>query len=258
MRGYIPPINDQERIFCKRVQDIIKIALNGKLIRFLPFLNDREQILAMAVFSKEKFNTYYMFGGYKNAQRKMLAVYSNDISEEDFPVCAFTIKINGTNKNITHRDFLGALMGLRISRENLGDIIINDDSAVLFAHNRVSSIIENELLQVGSANVSVIAENNLLQFNNLQAYQGEEKTLTISSLRLDAAIAAFTKLSRGKTAELISGKRVEINQVPTTSGHEKIYEQDVFTVKGIGKYKLCKIGDLSKKGKTYITYITFK
>ncbi len=266
MRGYIPPINDAERIFCKRVQDVVDVACRGKAIRFLPFLNDREQLLASAVFSKQKHTSFFMFGGYDSAQRKMVAVGSEDsyedsyIEQQDFPIIALEVKANTAKDFPNHRDFLGALMALRISRENLGDIIINEDEgkAIIFAQNRVCNILENELVQVGRVNVSVNTVNNLLQFANLQPFQSIEKTVTISSLRLDAAVAAFTKLSRGKASELITAKRVEINHVPTVNCHDKIYEQDVFTIKGIGKFKLCTIGNLSKKGKIYITYLTYK
>ncbi len=256
MRGYIPPNTDDEKIFCRRIEDAIKATEKSGAVRILSFMSDREQVLATAVLAKNKVVSYCFNGGYNEAERKMLAIYSDNY-DLIMPIIALKVKCNANQGKLTHRDFLGALMSLNITRDNLGDIILVNDGAIIFSHARVADIIKNELLSVGRISVSIseVDECTLKEFT--KTVQLTEQTASVSSLRLDALLAAFMNVSRSKAAQIVNASCVEINHVQTTSCHSKVYEEDVFTIKGYGKYKLCKIGSLSKKGRTFITYIKY-
>ena len=61
----------------------------------------------------------------------------------------------------------------------------------------------------------------------LPAFPQAERTLqtaTVSSLRLDAVLAAMLRCSRGAAAELVTAGRVEINHLPAESVHAPVYE----------------------------------
>ena len=56
---------------------------------------------------------------------------------------------------------------------------------------------------------------------------------------------------------LVRGGRLEINHVPVTSAHAAVYEGDVFTVRGMGRFKLEALGGKSRKDRLFIQYFQY-
>lgn len=251
-RGFIPAQNDEERILLRRIQELILAVEHTEASRTTFFLNDREQVLASSVLKKLSIETFAFLGGYEQAERKILCVYANQLPENAFPAQCLQIEMFHTKKDLTHRDYLGAILSLGIKRECIGDIIVNDN-AVVYAVNQVVQLLLDELVSVGSCNVTVKKIDSVQE--NVQ--NGTMCTASISSLRLDVLLAAMLHQSRGKIASLIKSGVVSINHVATTCVHEDIYKNDIFSVRGYGKFKLCEIGAQSKKGKTFISYFQF-
>ena len=83
------------------------------------------------------------------------------------------------------------------------------------------------------------------------------QTATVSSLRLDAVLAAMLRCSRGMAAELVTAGRVEINHLPAESVHAPVYEDDVFTVRGKGRFQLTALPGKSKKDRLIIEYFQY-
>ena len=82
-------------------------------------------------------------------------------------------------------------------------------------------------------------------------------TATVSSLRLDAVLSAMLHVSRGTAAELIEAGRVEINHLPVEKPHAPVYEQDVFTVRGKGRFRLTALPGKSKKDRSIIEFFQY-
>ena len=85
----------------------------------------------------------------------------------------------------------------------------------------------------------------------------EERRDTVSSLRLDAVLSAMLHVSRGTAAELIEAGRVEINHLPVEKPHVPVYEQDVFTVRGKGRFRLTALPGKSKKDRSIIEFFQY-
>lgn len=83
------------------------------------------------------------------------------------------------------------------------------------------------------------------------------QTATVSSLRLDAVLAAMLRCSRGMAAELVAAGRVEINHLPVSSAHAPVYESDVFTVRGKGRFRLTALPGKSKKDRQIIEFFQY-
>lgn len=257
MRGFIPPTSDEERLFCRRVEDAVNFVRSRGILRVLPFCSDREQSLAESVFARERFSQYAFFGGYAEAERKMLALAEDEIAQTDLPLCAVFISHAAQSAAPGHRDYLGALLSLRIGRELLGDIVLVPNGAVVFAHERAADVVENELVEVGRVSVHTQAADKDMLDALDSAQDRPVQTGTLPSLRLDAMLATMLKTSRGAAAEMIRAKAVMINHIETTSCHSEIDEGDIFTVRGKGKYKLCSIGGQSKKNRIFVSWIQY-
>lgn len=158
-----------------------------------------------------------------------------------------------------HKDYLGSLMGLALKREALGDILLPADApgtAYVFALEPAAKLICRELCQAGRTEVST----RLLEPEEIPAFPAPKRqllTATVSSLRLDAVLSAMLHVSRGTAAELIEAGRVEINHLPVEKPHAPVYEQDVFTVRGKGRFRLTALPGKSKKDRSIIEFFQY-
>lgn len=254
-RGFIPPTNDAEQLFVKRVADNIRAVCQTGAPRTTLFLNEREQALAQAQLNRFPQVQAQFYGGMPDAERKMLCLYEDALPVAAFPIAPIALKISGDASKLTHRDYLGALMALRLKRECIGDIILSDEGALVFVQQKFAGILLDELFEIGKYSVSASICERLPEHKAPQDLQ--ESTATVSSLRLDAVLAAMLKVSRANAADLIRSKSVMVNHLEMTGIHETVYEGDVFSVRGRGKFKLCEIRGKSKKDRTFVSYIQF-
>lgn len=255
MRGYIPPQNDDEKLFCKKIESLFEKSQYSDRMLFTAFLDEREQQLAKAVANRYSDISYQLWGGYNNAARLMFCINSDNAEPTDYPIDAVTAVCKGADK-LSHRDFLGSLMGLNIKRECIGDIITqNQNSAVIFLNNKISPLVISELTSVGrfSANVEYYRG----EFDFCDEQQPQQQSATVASLRLDNILSAMLNISRNDAARLIKSDSVTVNHIHTDSLHFEMCDDDTVTVKGYGKFKIVQIGGQSRKNRTFINYIKY-
>lgn len=217
--------------------------------QFLGFLSEEERVFAENVLSRT--DNFMFFGGADNAARTVLALFPKEIrcGEKAFPITAITLKFRPQDKP-GHRDFLGAVLALGIKREAIGDILIGEGKAVLFAADSVAKLILSELKTVGK--IGVKAE---------KGFSGElpsasdriETTATVSSLRIDCILAAICSCSRNTANELLSEKRVSVNSVICEKATKILAAGDKITVRGKGKFTLKQVNGETRKGRLKIT-----
>ena len=197
----------------------------------------------------------------RRAERKLLCIEPEG-SWTDSPLCCVRLDCRALPGAAlpTHRDYLGSLMGLELKREALGDIVLPPDApgtAYVFALEPAAKLICQELCQAGRTDLSTTP----IEPDALPAFPQAERTLqtaTVSSLRLDAVLAAMLRCSRGAAAELVTAGRVEINHLPAESVHAPVYEGDVFTVRGKGRFGLTALPGKSKKDRSIIEFFQYE
>jgi RNA-binding protein YlmH len=178
-----------------------------------------------------------LWGGYDGAERR-LALFG---SEEDagYAGCAPCRWLRIAPKNdkfadeLSHRDFLGALMGLGIRRETLGDIIVSDKTGYLCCLDSVAEYILREFHEVKRTAVTV---TELDAAPDAASAPPEEREITVASPRLDALIAAVYDLSRAQAQELCAQGRVFVDSRPQESGDRTVSEGSVVSVRGHGRF----------------------
>lgn len=252
-RGYTPPVDESEQIFQRRVADLAAAVRRTGAPRFSMFCNEREQELARAALAAAGWTQYAWDGGYEGAQRAVLCVF--DGAPRPAPVRFLRIDAPAQDAGaLTHRDYLGSLMGLRIARECIGDILCGPDGAQLVVMQTVARLVVDELREVGRVGVRVSETDAIVPPD-----EGERAshTVTLASLRLDALLAAMLHTGRAQASKLIAAGAVMVNHVPRTSPSEAVYEGDVFSVRGHGKYELTQIGAKSRKDRIFVTFTEF-
>lgn len=257
VRGFVPPQNEEERLLMRRVEELCRTAQNRGVPRYTGFLSDREQSLARAAANRAECSCIRFQGGYDGAERAVFCVEPPDSWSEE-PVTALRMQAMGTPLP-GHRDYLGAVLGLGLERACVGDILQDPgDAAVFYAFvlEDKAELIAAELTSAGRCPVRVSLWGTVPE----SVLQGPERQLqqaTVPSLRADTVLSAMLHTSRSKAAELISAGRVEINHLPLHAASEAVYEKDLFTVRGQGRFRLAEIGGKSRKDRIFITYFQY-
>ena len=262
VRGFVPAQNDEERFLMRHVEDLARAAFGRGIARYSAFLSDREQQLAQAALNRAGApeESCRFEGGWPDAERRVLCLEPEDCYPAS-PVCCVRLRcraLAGAQLPV-HKDYLGSLMGLELRREALGDIVLPPDApgtAYVFALEPAARLICQELLQAGRTELAtrLLAPDEVPEFRTAER---RKCTATVSSLRLDAVLAAMLHISRGDAVQLVKSGMVEVNHVSTVSAHYEVFENDVFSIRGRGKYKLCGVGAKSRKGRSFVSYIEY-
>lgn len=246
--------SDDDKQLVAQLNDGIDLCLTRQKPYFMPFMSERKQAVLFSELKKAYFDNYLFFGGYGNSERKMLGLFFDEPCEDCFPISAVEFSFRKCDK-LTHRDFLGALMSLGIERETVGDILVEDGRAVVFVKTELSDYIISQISKVGSVGVKV----DDADLSKLPQGRGfEEKTYIVSSLRLDNIVAAVCRLSREKTRTVIMADSVCVNFEETKNVSLNLKEDDVFTIRGKGKFVLKSILGTTGKGRIRISVIHYK
>ena len=220
------------------------------------------QFLGMAdlsLFYEEKRSLDYakptVFGGHDGAERAMVRFGDPEALgyEEVFPIDILAVVplVDKFADDLTHRDFLGALMSLGIERNLLGDIIVTGKKAYLFCLSRISDFIIENLISVKHTSVSVRrAEPD--DIREIPKGFEKEKLIQVASERIDAVIAKVHNLSRSAAMEFFAQKKVFVNGRLTENTSLSLKQDDIVTVRGFGRFKLAEIVGTSRKGKLNI------
>ena len=262
VRGFVPAQNDEERFLMRHVEDLARAALSRGIPRYSGFLSDREQQLAQAALNRAGVpgELCRFDGGWPDAERRVLCLEPEDCYSAS-PLCCVRLTCRGLAGAPlpVHKDYLGSLMGLELRREALGDIVLppqTPGTAWVFGLEPAARLICQELCTVGRTEVTA-EPVPLDQVPELGQAERSLRTATVSSLRLDAVLAAMLRCSRGMAAELVAAGRVEINHLPASSAHAPVYEQDVFTVRGKGRFRLTALPGKSKKDRSIIEFFQY-
>ena len=245
--------DNDEKIFLSQLDDAVYLCQKRQKPYFFPFMSERKQVLAKRYLDSIRFETCRFDGGYDGSERKMLALWYYD-EPERFPMSALEISFRKADR-LTHRDFLGALMSLGLERETIGDILVEDGSCVVFVRSEIRDYIVSQIFKIGNVGVKIG------DLNGEQLPRGrdaEERDYTVSSLRLDAVVAAITGLSREKTKSLILSGSVALEHVECKNVSQAVGEHDTVTVRGKGKFKINGVRGETKKHRIRISIIHYR
>ena len=246
----------EELILRNKFLDLARNAYFKNIVTYSMFLNLYEQTIFETLKNELPNIKNIMFGGYSEAERKIVCFYCDKIPE--FDMLEF-LKVSPSNKkfadDLTHRDFLGALMNLGIERHMIGDICIVDNVAHIITFKSMSETIINELSTVKRTKVVLEVESadELKAVNRM-----EYKKINIPSERLDSIIGSIYNISRSKVNLYIDAGKVFINSRQCFSHSSKIKDGDIITVRGLGRARFLGISALSKKGRLFAETEIFK
>ena len=238
----------EEQMFLKHIEDLSDRSYYQNRPCFTDFLDMNQQSLIHNYY--KGFIRPILYGGYDFSERQ-IACFSESNEFYEFPVC--WLKISPISKKfselLTHRDYLGSILGLGLERSCIGDIIIDDTSAYVLCLERVKTLIINELNQVRHINV-IVTESELS--NTLRCPKFEIIKGSVNSIRLDAVISLAFRLSRSQSCTLIESGQVYINGRLNTSNGAALKDNDRISVRHKGKFIFVDSQNKSKKNKCIV------
>jgi len=187
-------------------------------------------------------------GGFRDAER-VVPIFAREYAPEDY-LAAVELRFRPQD-SLSHRDILGAVLGLGLEREVLGDIAVGEGVARLVCLARIAGFIVENLEQAGK--VGLYAERIPLAALPELTKELREQRGTVASLRLDALLAEAFRCSRGTAAELLAQRLVQLRHEECRDGDAKVREGDIISVRGKGRVKLLHAGEPTRKGRIWVT-----
>lgn len=239
----------EDRMLLAKLWDKINAGLRKNIVASTCFLSPRELEMARYLFGD--LPGLYAFGGYEDAERKML-IYLPDYLEaeelyaQDSPVvCLRAAFFQGDTPS--HRDFLGALMGAGIGRETIGDICVGKGSCDFFVTEEIAPYILQSFTSAGRTHVHM----EIIPLTEAMIPEPEVKEIkdTLASLRLDSVISAGFRIGRSAAAAAVEAGRAAIDGLPCEKPDKAVAEGAKISVRGMGKIKLQTVNGQTKKGR---------
>lgn len=251
----------EDRWLRARVEDLAAQCRRQGIPHFAGFLDERQRAIGESVLKKSGVaacdaavkaeplsrDGYCCFGGYPEAGRVLLGVFPKGAAPAlaAFPLCAVGFRYR-EEAALSHRDFLGTLVGSGVKREKIGDILCGEGLAVAFVARELVPFLSQQVTKVGGEGVRLLPDYN----GELPAAQRfSELRDTVASPRLDAVVAALAGLSRGEAARRILTGLVSVNHLPQTAVSAVVKAGDVLSVRGTGRFVVDDVSGVTRKGR---------
>lgn len=250
-------MNKEEQIRKNHILDLARTAYMRGIPTGSDFLTPDEQSF-VHTFEREFPPVSVLWeGGYEMAERKRIA-FLPDGAEFQNPAPLCVILITPQNRKyaeeLTHRDFLGALLNLGIDRGKIGDLLVTDEGCYVICLPVAADLMERELSRVRHTSVQC-RKTDAEQFDYTPRFQ--ELRVTVASLRLDCVAAAVMHVSRGTMVALIAGEKVAVNGRVFTSASASVSEGDRISVRGYGKFCVGTAAGSTRKGRIPLTVLLY-
>ena len=217
--------------------ELCEKAYNQNIYTYTHFLNEYEQSIYQDMKQELAYAHPILVGGHKYFTRAVVMFGSEELFgyQGEVPVVCARISpvFDKFAEELSHRDYLGALMNLGIERHLIGDILIDGRYAYIFCMEHIIGVIKEQLDQV-------------------------RHTRVFASMRLDVLVSQAFSLSRNISEKLLKSQKVFHNGKMCLSGGQKIKQGDIISVRGYGKFLVEDLGKTSKKGRQFITLAIFQ
>ena len=239
----------EDRLLLAKIWDKLQAGMRKNIVASSPFLSPRE--LEMCRFLFGNADGLFRFGGYEDAERKMLVylpeyLEEGDLYADDSPVVCLRATFYEADTP-THRDFLGSLMGAGITRDSIGDICVGSGCCDFFVTAEIATYLLQNFISAGRTHLHL----QQIPLTDVQIAPPQTKQIkdTLASVRLDSVISAGFRIGRSTAAQHITAGKAAINGLPCEKPDKTVEEGATVSVRGLGKIKLTAINGETKKGR---------
>ncbi|MBQ1965480.1 MAG: hypothetical protein II348_02275 [Clostridia bacterium] len=240
-------ISDEEKLLIARITDAARLAEKRNCPVYTDFLSPAQQILAQKAAKSTENTEFQLWGGYDGAERKMGVFLPNPYVEADFPITVLALKTRGETP--THPEILGALTGLGVRREKIGDLLASANPPKIICDSAMVDFLKENFTKAGRKAFRL----EECEIGEVPEAEHTVKTFTVPSLRLDCVAAEGFGMARTKMTELIKKGGASVNWTETDSPSDAIEEGDTISLRGHGRLVVSEIGGHSRKDRIFVT-----
>lgn len=248
-----------ERLVLARALDQMDRALNRSIPCATQFLSPAQRAALEPLLAASGHPRRLFHGGYEGAERTVCVFLPGWQEAGDWPAedelaaieCAWPpAGTDSAGAGLTHRDLLGGLMAIGLTREKVGDILMGGGAAQIVCLKEAAPIILSQFDRAGRFRLKL----REIPLSGLSPAPAQVKVIhdTVSALRLDAVLASGFSLARGKAADAVTGGRVSVNHRECVKPDKPVGPGDVLTCRGLGKCVLKAAGGQSRKGRIIV------
>lgn len=256
------PSTPEEKLLCARGEDLALLSEKTGRTAATKFLTPAESAFLKRYCRSAGIGVFFD-GGRADCERTValfLPPWARELDPEELipresPVRALRIT-NSAGAELSHRDYLGALMASGIRRDTVGDIDVHGSEAYVFCLEDVCRFISEELEFAGRARLSV-EQIGREDVPPPEKEEGQPLYGTVSSLRLDGLIAEGFRLSREEAKLLVAQGACSVDHVLCQKPDLAVDEGALISVKGRGRLRFDRIRGETRRGRIGVELTLF-
>ncbi|CAH1213709.1 hypothetical protein PAECIP111893_03698 [Paenibacillus plantiphilus] len=239
-----------ERPFVDRASEWVERAAYAHELKATDFLDPREAQILQSLVNRNPDVGLRLVGGYEGAERRRAFIAPDYRVLDDEPDRIALLKITGGSQGhleLDHGDYLGALLGLGIKRDRIGDLHVHDTFCHCLIIEEIADYLNIHLRQVHRVHVLT----DIIPLSELQVAKTalEEMNLSVASLRLDGICSDVYRISRSKIVDPIRAGRCRVNWKVEEDPSAQLKDGDVISFKGLGRFRVLNVEGITKKGR---------
>ncbi|WP_341282195.1 YlmH/Sll1252 family protein [Paenibacillus sp. FSL H8-0537] len=241
-----------EKPFVDRAWEWVERSAQQHELKRTDFLDPRQAQIVQSLVNRHPDVELRLDGGYPEAERRRAIIGPDyrDLNQELAGIAVLEVQISGpggTSQQLDHGDYLGALLGLGIKRDRVGDIHVHETFTHIMMTEDIADYLNVHLRQVHRASVltEIIPLSSLLPV----VPELQEMSFTVASMRVDGIASDVHRISRTKIVDPIRAGRCRVNWKTVEDPSEQLREGDVVSIKGLGRFKVLEADGVTKKGR---------
>ena len=255
----------EDKLLIAKIEDKARQCSENSMITSTGFLDMHERSVAAGIRLGYPDVRMVFYGVFEDAERcvavflpeyieaknaEEIAAFFSENPELD-PLAVIAVEKDKFSPPLTHRDYLGSLMGLGIRRELTGDIIVEENGCKMAVTSKIAPFIIDNMDKAGRGTLKA----EIIPVSQVSKHEkstGVADSFTVSSLRLDSVVKNAFRVSRGDAAAAIEGGLVFVNDIECEKPDKKVGEGDKIVFRRKGRIIIDDCSSVSKKGRIIV------
>jgi RNA-binding protein YlmH len=239
-----------EKTFVDRAWEWVERAAERHETKRTDFLDPRQAHILFTLANRHQGAQVVLNGGSSKAerQRAIIAPDYKKLNDEEMGIVVLDISSDDRRiSDLDHGDYLGALLGLGIKRDKIGDLHVSEEGCHALIAEDIGDFLIGHMKQAHRVDVNV----SVRPLSALREVYMElvEQVLSVASMRLDGVASDVFRLSRTKILAPIKAGRCRVSWKPIEDPSFQLKAGDIVSMKGFGRFKVLEVEGVSKSGR---------
>lgn len=232
-----------------QVEDWLNIAADQYRPILTDFLNPRQVYIAQTLTNRRDDVKMRANGGWEHAEMQRVLFYPSyyEPQQTDFELQLIEIDYPTKFTELHHRQILGTLIGTGLVRSSFGDVLNEGMSWQVVVSRSLTDYLRQQVGQIGKIHVKMKPVEPEMIVTPQEDW--ETMTDTVSSMRLDAVIAAGFNYSRNRAKQLIEHGDARVNWETEMRPDYPLVAHDLLSVRHAGRIRIDEIQGTTRKNK---------